>query len=54
MADLETEMFISVLPEPGAAIEAGLKLTVTPEGWPVALKLIAESKPPETDVVTTA
>ena len=47
-------MFISVLPEPGAAIEAGLKLTVTPVGWPVALKLIAELKPPETDVVTTA
>lgn len=54
LADLETEMFMWVLPEPGAAIEAGLKLTVTPEGWPVALKLIAEVKPPETDVVTTA
>ena len=54
MADLDTVMFIWVLPEPGAAIEAGLKLTVTPEGCPVALKLIAESKPPETDVVTTA
>jgi hypothetical protein len=54
LALLDTVMFISVLPEPGAAIEAGLKLTVTPVGWPVALKLIAELKPPETDVVTTA
>jgi hypothetical protein len=38
-------------PEPGAAIEVGLKLTVTPLGWPVADKAIAESNPPETVVV---
>ena len=54
MAERDTVMSISVLPEPGAAIDAGLKLTVTPDGWPLALKEIAESKPPETDVVTTA
>jgi hypothetical protein len=54
LADLATEMFIWVLPEPGAAIKAGLKLTVAPEGWPDAVKVIAELKPPETDVVTTA
>lgn len=47
-------MFISDWPEPGAAIEDGLKLTVTPEGWPVADKVIAELKPPEACVVTTA
>jgi hypothetical protein len=39
------------LPEPGAAIELGLKLTVTPEGWPLADKATAESKPPEIVVV---
>ena len=44
----------SVVPEPGAAMEAGLKLYVTPEGTPVAVKEIAVSKPPETAVVTTA
>lgn len=42
------------LPEPGAAMDAGLKLTVTPDGCPLALKEMAESKPPETDVVTVA
>ena len=38
-------------PEPGAAIEVGLKLTVTPLGWPVADNAIAELNPPETAVV---
>ena len=38
-------------PEPGAAMDVGLKLTVTPDGWPLALRAIAESKPPETLVV---
>jgi len=33
------------VPEPGAAMDVGLKLTVTPEGWPVADKAIAELKP---------
>lgn len=39
------------VPEPGAAIELGLKLTVTPLPSPEADKLIAESNPPETAVV---
>ena len=39
------------VPEPGAAMDAGLKLTVTPDGWPVALKATAALKPPETAVV---
>jgi len=38
-------------PEPGAAMDVGLKLTVTPVGWPLAVKAIAESKPPDTLVV---
>lgn len=33
------------VPEPGAAIDAGLKVAVTPAGWPVADKATAESKP---------
>lgn len=49
-----TVTFISDVPEPGAAMEAGLKLIVTPEGWPVADKEMVELKPPETLVVTTA
>ena len=39
------------VPEPGAAIDAGLKPTVTPAGWPVADKAMAELNPPETAVV---
>ena len=35
-------------PEPGAAIEEGLKLAVTPEGRPDADRETAESKLPET------
>jgi hypothetical protein len=35
-------------------METGLNLTVTPVGWPVADKSIAEAKPPETLVVMTA
>lgn len=38
-------------PEPGAAIEVGLKLTVTPEGAPDAERDTAELNPPETAVV---
>jgi hypothetical protein len=53
-AFLATDKSISDVPEPGAAMEAGLKLTVTPVGWPLAVKAIAESKPPETVVVMTA
>ena len=33
---------------PAPVIEVGLKLTVTPVGWPLADKEIAESKPPVT------
>ena len=39
------------VPEPGAAMDDGLKLTVTPVGWPLAVKAIAASNPPETAVV---
>jgi len=46
-----TVMVMVEVPEPGAAIEVGLKPTVTPDGWPVADRAIAESKPPETVVV---
>src|SRR5438067_1464421 len=38
-------------PEPGAAMELGLKLTVVPEGCPEAESATAELKPPETVVV---
>lgn len=38
-------------PEPGAAIEAGLKLTVTPAGAPDAVRATAELNPPEIAVV---
>jgi hypothetical protein len=53
LAVLDTVRFISDVPEP-PAMEAGLKLTVTPAGWPLAVKATAESKPPETVAVTTA
>lgn len=46
-----TAMVMVEVPEPGAAIDVGLKVTVTPVGWPVADKPMAESKPPETAVV---
>lgn len=36
---------------PAPVIEAGLKLTVTPEGWPPAVSVMLESKPPETVLV---
>jgi len=39
------------LPEPGAAMELGLKVTVCRPPSPVADKEIAESKPPDTRVV---
>jgi len=46
-----TAMVMLELPEPGAAMDVGLKLTVTPVGWPDAVKAMAELKPPETAVV---
>jgi hypothetical protein len=42
-----TAIVMVELPEPGAAMDAGLKLTVTPAGWPVADKATAELNPPE-------
>jgi hypothetical protein len=46
-----TAMVMVELPEPGAAMDVGLKLTVTPAGWPLAFKEMAELKPPEMAVV---
>jgi hypothetical protein len=37
---------------PLPVIEAGLKLTVTPVGWPVAERLMEESRPPLTVELT--
>src|SRR5580658_672032 len=44
-------MLMVEVPEPGAAMDVGLKLTVTPVGWPLAVKATAELKPPETELV---
>ena len=46
-----TDMFMVEEPEPGAAMDVGLKVTVTPVGWPEADKLMDELKPPEAAVV---
>lgn len=46
-----TAMLIAEVPAPGAAMDVGLKLTVTPEGWPLADKATAELNPPDTAVV---
>ena len=46
-----TVMVMVELPEPGARMVLGLKLTVTRFGSPVADKEIFELKPPETVVV---
>ena len=43
--------FIVDVPDPGAAMDVGVKLTVTPDGWPVADKAMAELNPPEMAVV---
>ena len=47
-----TLIFIVDVPEPGAAIELGLKVTVWPLPNPEADKEIAELNPPEMVVVT--
>lgn len=39
------------VPEPGAAIDVALRLRVTPAGWPLAVKVTAESNPPSALVV---
>ena len=44
-------MVIVELPEPGAGIACGLKLTVVPDGMPEADRLIALLKPPLMAVV---
>jgi len=44
-------MVIVDVPEPGAAIELGLKLTFTVLGWPEAPKVMAELSPPKTLIV---
>ncbi len=44
-------MVMVEVPDPGAAIEAGLKPTVTPVGCPVADSATAELNPPETATV---
>ena len=41
-----TVMVMVELPEPGAGMVCGLKLTVVPEGTPEAERLIALLKPP--------
>jgi len=41
-----TEMAMVELPEPGAGIWVGLKLTVVPDGTPVAERLTVLLKPP--------
>lgn len=48
-ATVEATVKVAVeLPDPGAAIDDGLKPTVTPLGAPAAVSATAESKPPET------
>lgn len=52
VAVVEATVIVMVeVPEPGAAMDVGLKLTVTPVGWPVAVKATAASNPPEIAVV---
>lgn len=42
---------IVIVEVPAPVIEVGLKLTVTPDGWPVADKEMAALKPPVTVLV---
>jgi hypothetical protein len=46
-----TAILMVEVPEPGAAIGVGLKVTVTPAGWPLAVRASAELNPPVTEVV---
>ena len=48
---LPTPIVIIEVPDPGAAIGLGLKLTVVPVGAPLADRLMALLKPPLTVVV---
>src|SRR5208282_4735714 len=46
VAVLEATVRVTLeVPEPGAAMEVGLNPTVTPAGWPLAVKATAASKP---------
>ena len=45
VVDAATRMVIVEVPSPGAAIDVGLKLTVTPLGAPEADREIAEANP---------
>ena len=54
VAVLETVRLKCAVPEPGAAIEAGLKLAVTPEGSAECDREIAALNEPEVVVVTVA
>ena len=47
-ATVDEPTFIVMVEVPAPLIEVGLKLTVTPVGWPVADKVMAELKPPVT------
>ena len=49
---LPTAIVILDEPEPGAAIGLGLKMTVVPEGAPLADRLMVLLKPPLTVVLT--
>jgi hypothetical protein len=50
-ARLDTKILIVDDPAPGAAIDEGLKATLTPDGSPDADNAMEELKPPETVVV---
>ena len=52
MAAVDATVKVNVdVPEPGAAMDVGLKAAVTPVGRPEADNATAESNPPETAVV---
>ena len=50
-AAVDEATVIVMVEVPAPVIEVGLKLTVTPVGWPLADKEMAESKPPVTVLV---
>jgi len=50
-ATVDAATVIVMVEVPAPVIEVGLKLTVTPAGWPVADKEMVESKPPVTVLV---
>lgn len=48
---MDEATLIVMVEVPAPVIEVGLKVTVTPVGWPLADKEIAESNPPVTALV---